>query len=274
MQRLWTFAAGVVLGVVAARLARADQSPPSREAAPAPPVGTIGPTTTVALTTTGLGMPTDFPIGPYEDVFKRVTTAFQGDIFARTQLLSAWNAISYRYLECTDHEHAFATSVQAHGDSPAPPYRFEQEREMFGFFFSGLSSIESLGYGLYAIGALLDPAAFPEMATPAGNLQRVTFEATARAFVQMYPQQNVGAVLQGVVDDPQFREWRDHRNIQSHRTAITRTIFAGTVPTPPAMSSLGIAIEPQALAGRRAWLTDTLTKILAAADAFTLAEVP
>lgn len=50
--------------------------------------------------------------------------------------------------------------MEAYGGAPPEPERYRQERDLFGFFVSGLSAIESTNYGLFAIASMLDPNRF------------------------------------------------------------------------------------------------------------------
>jgi hypothetical protein len=78
-----------------------------------------------------------------------------------TEYLGAWIALSYRFLAIAGYDEAFTNSVRTHGDGPPEPERYYQEWDLYGFFVSGLSVIESFCYGLFAIALLMDATKFP-----------------------------------------------------------------------------------------------------------------
>jgi hypothetical protein len=41
------------------------------------------------------------------------------------------------------------------------PFRYQQERDLFGFFGNAYAVFEAFCFALFAVGALIDPAHFP-----------------------------------------------------------------------------------------------------------------
>jgi len=103
-------------------------------------------------------MPLDFATGPYETIQQRISVDL-GEGYAESlqMFAGAWNAVRYRYLACVEHDQSFTSSIQ---QQLTPLERYHQERDLFGFFVSGLSTIESLCYGLYAVASIIEPAGF------------------------------------------------------------------------------------------------------------------
>jgi hypothetical protein len=113
------------------------------------------PSTTAPLSTTGLSMPSDFPVADYDSVHKKVQPHAQTAADIYEQFGGAWNALSYRFLAVAEYEAAFDASLTSVGSSPVPTERYRQERDLFGFFSNGFAVLETAFYGLFSLGALI-----------------------------------------------------------------------------------------------------------------------
>ena len=108
-----------------------------------------------------LKMPKDFPVRPFEAIYSRVTALKEDHQDSWSEFASAWRAVAYRFLSCSEHDKQFTKSIQRVGNAPQQPERYIQERELFGFFTTGLATIETFSYGLFTIGSMLYPQHFP-----------------------------------------------------------------------------------------------------------------
>src|SRR5215212_7163403 len=72
-----------------------------------------------------------------------------------SSMLGGWSAIGYRFYACAEYDESFSSSFRQHPGLPPALERYGQERDLYGFFVSGLSVIESFFYGLYAIASML-----------------------------------------------------------------------------------------------------------------------
>jgi hypothetical protein len=130
--------------------------------------------------------------------------------------------MAYRFVECFDHSAQFAASIREHGLAPVPTERFRQEAALFGFFVSGLSSIECFLYGLHA---LAWAASGNRFAMETGNQKRgVTIQATTGGFVECFPNDQITAELSALREEDGFVEWSELRNVLAHRAAPGRLI--------------------------------------------------
>ncbi len=225
------------------------------------------------LSTTGLVMPGDFAVAPYEAVHAHVSARNVNDL-AWSEYAGAWNAVAHRFRACTDHDEAFTHSIRQAGDAPIPPERYVQERELFNFFVNGLSTIESLCYGLFAIGAMVNSARFP-LATPK-DLKFINPEKTATTYRAAFRGGALTGALGQLVSDPQFASWKDARHILAHRSAPGRTIYmmsVGSAPVAPTPAQWkigsGVPLDASTTVSRRAWLAAAISSLLTAADSFT-----
>lgn len=127
----------------------------------------------------GLDMPKDFPTGLQERVHERIIDSGRLATDAKSQFLGASSGLIYRFVQCAEHDEAFTASI-CESDAPPQPERYWQERDLFGFFVSGLSALECLSFGLFAVGSALDSGSFPFRGPQ--DYGNVTPEKTARSF--------------------------------------------------------------------------------------------
>jgi hypothetical protein len=49
-------------------------------------------------------------------------------------VFGALNAIAYRFAALAEYDRNFTDSFNTHGGGPGQPFRYDQERDLFGFF--------------------------------------------------------------------------------------------------------------------------------------------
>jgi hypothetical protein len=224
---------------------------------------------TKPLKTNGLVMPGDFPTAEYGTIFDRVSRRTNASGHVYDQFASAWNAVSYRYLAMTEDEQAFTALVTQ--TAPEPQIRYEQERALFGFFSNGFSVVESTFYGLFALGAMLSPAHFP-IASPKEQ-QRISPQSTMAAFKAAFTNDAINSLISALTASTNYIEWREIRNILTHRAAPGRTFFvgiggAGDEPLPDQWKIKGIALDKKMAVSRRSQLADLLNQLLNGSQEF------
>jgi hypothetical protein len=218
-------------------------------------------------------MPKDFPSTPYEGVHFRVNNYSRTDSESWIQYNGAWKAISYRFLSVVDYDKAFTRSIKKFGDAPPNPERYKQERDLFGFFVNGLAAIESLYYAVFAIGSMLEPVNF-NVDTPQ-DLRSINPESTNSQFKKVFPEESFNTILSRVTSSPEFRAWKEVRNILAHREAPGRTIFlSNSGSSPAALWKVGIPLDANTTASRRKWLAETLGLLIKETDIFTSNRFP
>ena len=175
-------------------------------------------------------------------------------------MASRWIGIVYRFRSCAEHDEAFAESANKFGGNPSQPETYYQDRELFGFFVTGLS---------FAVGSLLDPNNFP--LTTDKHMRNVNPTKTVRQFSVSFPNESITAALQDVTSQQEYKDWKTIRNTLAHRTNPGRVIYVSTVgPLRTAEWMLqNIPMDSKATASRRRWLANSLRDLLAEADTFT-----
>jgi hypothetical protein len=223
------------------------------------------------LSTIGITMPEDFPGGLHQAVFQRLHSHEPRHPTAWPQFSGAWIASAHRFKACVRHGSAFARSLKKYGTAPPHLERHNQEREIFNFFVSGFSSLESLYYALFAIGAALDDQAFP-IAT-AEEQRKIYPKRVAEAFRARFPTDELGVELERLRVSQEFKDWGECRNVLAHRVAPRRMIYvdlgASVGQTHPGDWWRDLALDQQLIRRSRRWLAEALKTIMTQADTFT-----
>lgn len=206
-------------------------------------------------------VPDDFPVQPYVDLHRRVTST-QPESNERSEFFAAWTAVAYRYKACADHDANYSESIRGTGNTPGFPDRYIQDQELFNFFVTGLSTIECLYYGCYALGYMLDPTRFPFSTDR--DKRRVKPGSTSLAFQQAFSGQ-IATTLQSILDSPEFNEWKNVRNILTHRTSPGRLISLGGSVAPAEWKTIGIQFDEMTTVSRRKWLAGSVESLVTAA---------
>lgn len=110
------------------------------------------------LSTTGLVMPDDFPIEPYECIQKQAVKHAGDPKFPFNRFANGWNAVSYRFLAAVDYESSFRSSFPTDGSQPNHPAMYQQERVLFGFFYSSTSIVETAIFAFFPIWCISGPS--------------------------------------------------------------------------------------------------------------------
>jgi hypothetical protein len=220
------------------------------------------------VSTVGLSLPDDFDVESYQAVHSRMKGMAASAPVSWSEYAGAWNAVAYRFLTCAEHDKTFTESILRHGDAPPQLERYVQERELFGFFVTGLATIESLCYAAYAIASMLDEGVFP-IATEE-NKRLISPRTTAPRFAEAFPTYEITRALRQVVGSHELHDWREVRNTLTHRTAPGRVIHASTSgPAKPAVWKIGIRLDACTTASRRRWLASTVNMLLKGLADFT-----
>lgn len=221
------------------------------------------------LACNGLLMPPDFPSAAFERTYARARQIANCSAALEDQFTGAWNAISYRYLDLCSEGDDFTASVTAADGGASLEQRYKQERHLFGFFSAGFSAFEAYFYGMFAIGGMLNSTEF-RMATPKEQ-QAVSPTSTSRLYERVFPTDVILANFQALFADAAYREWKEVRNVLTHRTAPGRTIFVSIgsdEDLPPRWKINNIVLDEKTAPSRRAHASRMLGTLMSAADDF------
>lgn len=224
-----------------------------------------------SVSTVGVRLPPDFPAGPYQRISNRLSGKKDTHFGSWSEFACAWNAVAYRFLSCTEYDAAFTKSVKRFTNSPPHDEWYRQQRDLFGFFVTGVSVIESLCYGLFAVGSILTAQNFP-FAT-SNDRKYVYPETTADKFGKVFPSEGITATLKRMIDTKDYQDLKGMRNILSHRSTPSRRFYKGGANDGDVLWGDMIPINQDTTCLRRRWLVGMLGDLLDAADSFTAARL-
>jgi hypothetical protein len=99
-----------------------------------------------SMNATSLTLPNDFPTLEFEAVYGKLHShnhkKNEYDL-----AIGAMHAMSYRFKTLAEYDDRFTASIKAHGTGPAQPIRYEQERDLFGFFSNAFSVFDTFCFG-------------------------------------------------------------------------------------------------------------------------------
>lgn len=212
-------------------------------------------------------MPDDFPVAPYEIIHSCYSQRKDSNLMLWKQCAGAWNAVAYRFLSCTEHDLHYTESVRQGSAAPSHANVYLQERELFGFFITGLAAIESFYYGIFAIASMISAADFPFVT--AADFKAINSRDTANKFQSFFKHEDISNILQQVINTPEFTEWNEIRNILVHRILPNRHYYLGGDKHNQTLWEKGIVIDVNTTSTRRKWLAKNLNDLLTSAASFT-----
>lgn len=222
----------------------------------------------------GFPLPTLFRDDVFEAIKKRVTAKIPSPSFEWDNIAGGHNGVRFQLRACADYSDEFTHSVATKGDAPPLLDRYRQERQLFGFFVSGIAALDSFSFFLYFAAAQIRPAGFPTQKR--GQIRAIRVKSTAAAFAREFPGETITTALDKLVSDPKFNEWDEFRNVLAHRAAPGRKIYAsvGNPHPDPAADwkidpAANLKIDVNLTPVRLEWLVNTLTNLVVAADEFT-----
>jgi hypothetical protein len=169
------------------------------------------------LTLNGLVPPDDFPAADFEAVHTKLAAHSQH--FAYGNFVGAWSAISYRYTAVAEYDQQLTASFSTQLGA-GNPIRYQQERDLFEFFSSGLSVFDAFCFGSFAIGAITGSTDFP-FATEKDE-RNVDWRRLIAAYTKSFSADPIVPVLVGIDSHLVIDRLRYVRNILTHRATPPR----------------------------------------------------
>ncbi|MBI5204440.1 MAG: hypothetical protein HZA11_05935 [Nitrospirae bacterium] len=219
------------------------------------------------ISSLSLPMPDDFPVAPYEIIHSCYSQRKDSNLMLWKQCAGAWNAVAYRFLSCTEHDLHYTKSVRQGIAAPSHANVYLQERELFGFFITGLAALEAFYYGIFAIASMVKAKNFP-FAT-AADFKKINYSDTANKFQSSFKREDIANILLQVINTPEFIEWNEIRNILVHRILPNRHYYIGGDKHNQTLWEKGIVIDINTTSTRRKWLAKNLNDLLTSAASFT-----
>jgi hypothetical protein len=216
-----------------------------------------------------IAVPDDFPADEFEAVHRKLASAYAERDEYRVFIMGALNAIAYRFTALAEYDESLRSLINAHGTGPGQPFRYTQERDLFGFFSNAHSVFDAFCFALFAIGALRDSANFPLGTDP--DERNVTWSTMLRAYGKAFSTDPILSELEKIWNDTE--ELRDIRNILTHRAVGARrfevSVGPSTVPDRTTIPRLNnISLDADTLSTRRSEVASLLRLGLDATNKF------
>jgi hypothetical protein len=224
-------------------------------------------TYTKILSNIGISMPQGFPIQPYELVHERLRKKIDSNKESWQLFAEGWNAFAYRFLACSEHNESFSSSIVKDTISPQPKERYNQDNELFGFFVTGLSCFESAYFSLYVIASILDLKRFP--ISPDEKLVNVTPGSVTKNFKSSFPCQKITKVLENLICDSKYEEWKSIRNVLAHRANPGRKFNSDSDYAVWKIKGIDIVVDKNFAFSRFEWLKSVMATLFNQIDVFT-----
>lgn len=212
-----------------------------------------------------MGLPPDFPLEPYLRV-QRLALSSRAPAMLKNEFTGAWIGLAHRYRACAESGERAAASL-ARG-APAGENLYEEERHLFSFFSFGVAVLESLAFGLFALGAMVRPGSFP-LATPVDH-RNATLGATLRVYGEVFHEEELTRLLFWHLNSREFGWWKEVRAVLSRRSMPGRRVSPDgrVVASGSEWRVSGVDMGPNTIALRREWLSAVTGELLAHAAEF------
>lgn len=221
------------------------------------------------LETLDINIPGNFPSNSYDAICRRMGKKRDEFPEATMQFKGGWNAVAYRFLSCSEYNENFTLSVKKVGHGPPQPDRYIQEKELFNFFVTGVSVIESFCFALFAISSIIDKEIFPIHTE--GDLKYIRPERTLKRLMdsEFFKNKTITITLKGIIESQDYKVWKEARNILAHRVAPLRHYVLSSGNQKGASWIEGIQITENTTLSRFKWLTKSITNLLNDLDVLT-----
>jgi hypothetical protein len=170
-----------------------------------------------------------------------------------------------------EYDADFKAALAAGGPGPAGTERFKQERALFGFFTSAVSSIDCFFMAAYVIGCAIPSPSFvldkpAQLKRPPRNI--------ALLYIRDFAADAFAEQLTDVASSKLFELLKDTRDVLSHRGALLRTHFiqlgggerfAAVPSNPKALAEefvYSYRVDPRMTRVWTEWTTTTVNKLM------------
>jgi hypothetical protein len=222
----------------------------------------------------GLVMPSFFPDGVFEAVKDRIFSKVPDTWPGWRQLACSHNGVRYRLRACADYSEEFTQSVQRFGDWPPAEKRYQQERQLFGFFVSGSAALDSFCFFIYFAAAYLQPGHFPTRLPR--DIRNISCKNTPPLFARVFSGEDITVALNALLAEQKFDDWGACRNVLAHRSVPGRLIYASVGSSAPDLAADwkmdpagSLKIDANLTPPLLGWLGHTLSGLVMTADIFT-----
>jgi hypothetical protein len=181
------------------------------------------------------------------------------------EFASAAEGLRVRFRALAESDDAFRVVAPRFAETHED--RYEEERSLFAFFTSLVSTFETACYMFHALGGQLNAVAFPMVTDE--HLKSVGPRLTEQRFAKQYRGEPLTAAIGDLLASPYYAESYEFRNVLSHRGNVPKNYHANIVlGGPPVVigginstvvpTIRGVPMDSALTSERRAWIATWL----------------
>lgn len=219
-------------------------------------------------------LPEDFPMKTLEKAYRDCIDCIGAGESSVKLMGMGFAGTAYRFRTVAENDEILSTSFRENGYGPPAEEYYRQITALYVFFSAGLSCIESFFFAMHALAAHYKPEKFklgPQ------DLRNINYSSVKDKFNKYWEGTDLSIAMKDLVQSVEFSEWKDIRNIYSHRVVIPReTIFdcikdrmsANLLMEAADPTKQNISLNEFTTAKRRAWLAAQMVSLVSAFDVF------
>lgn len=213
-------------------------------------------------------LPEDFPMIKLEKTYRYCTEMFGAKEDSVKLMGMGFAGVAYRYRMMAENDKIFTTSINQDGYGPSNEAYYKQISSQFAFFTAGWSCMESFFFAMHALASYYKPDFF-DLSPKA--LSRVGWSQVKDKYNKHWKQTTITSTMAEIVQSNEFQEWKEIRNILSHRVEIPRELIIqcrnGKISANLLLEKTGskkeaFSINEFTTSDKRAWLAETIVNLV------------
>ncbi len=220
-------------------------------------------------------LPDDFPTSDLEKTYRNCIDIIGAGKPPVRLMGMGLGGVAHRFRTLAEYDQVFTTSFNNAGGAPPADDYYQQETALFIFFTTGLSCLESFFFAIHAHASYYKPKDF---GLEKKQLMSVKPKTVATRFKEIWPESDLTKSMNKLVSSKEFKDWKELRNILSHRVVIPRqiTIHMNGQPNEVIWQSImagseipNVQLNQLTTATRRTWLSNQLIDLVKTFSLFT-----
>jgi hypothetical protein len=219
-------------------------------------------------------LPEDFPREILEQSYRKCIDRFGQNDHALQLMGMGFAGTAYRFRTMAENAEILSTSLQKDGCGPYAEAYYQQVTSLYIFFSAGLSCIESFFFAMHALGSKYKPNSFALSPKDLGNVRLLNVK---KAFNTNWEGSDIAIAMEELLASAKLFEWKEIRNIFSHRAVIPRQITfncsngqttANLLLEKHSSQKRSVSLSELEIANRRMWLANQINHLVGTFDLF------
>jgi hypothetical protein len=219
-------------------------------------------------------VPDSFPLVAWEAFYADGRKATDGQSEAQGEFIRAMGCVIYRYNTCKEAVDSMIQYWHVSGKALTFDGYYTMQRDLFSFFTCGLSSIESLLYGIYVVVCQQHSTVLPWSDLKARR-KKADPDRILGTLALAYPSGHpVCTEIASLIGSQEWKDWNAYRNTMVHRSLPSRVIAASIGGPPPpnemvtyaeSWSNPALRADESQMEAKLDWLAAYVEKVATAA---------